>query len=377
MELMSIEDFLKQCCHCIVTQKRIEYKNISQKLINELADKKYEIESHDVTKELSIFCRKKWWLNGREAMLDLDMIVTVSPLAPFFFISYYYNVTVLNQLVNKRVWDELYLNVSLSMDCLSALTKEENEIIVILNKYGYGKIDRELELDRVILYPKQESLSSYHWLGGQPYLQRLLRFGVEYDEENTSLLDCTIDESVADVSDDIINLSKYAFYEDGSIKIRDKCRLEHKEALVRLDDLRKKYKGKQFISTLVSLKWHIATVEKTIGDIKIQLNIYIYLSKYIKAYYVQVEKTIIIDNIENKKLVLQDKYMDIDLMILLEAEELYEECNSVLDGLHYSRLTDIKHKVRITNRNGFHYEDVYIGELLFDIPRNAIYQNQV
>ena len=148
-------------------------------------------------------------------------------------------------------------------------------------------------------------------------------------------------------------------------------RCMHSQAIEELDSLCKEYGGGRLPDKEQSHVWHIGTYCTNEGDIQVVSATYIYVSLYIKTFYIQVQQTITVRDNEFNIITIKRNVFGDDAEVLFDfTTKMYYEAIGILERLGYERQQEINYKVYIEVVGEEMKKEVEIGELLFGLQRN-------
>ena len=314
--------------------------------------------------------RPKLTLNDCDTFVT-TMKVKVYPKSPCYEIYYEYEAILSNREKYGILFNSLSLYAITIKDVFYDYLKERQYIEELLNLNGYSNISTVDIHERIPLVPMDESRSGEEFLGGQHYLGYILCYGEELVDSNGKIAK-DIDQSLTNIAEEIIHLVKHSKFIDEEYVV-DECipRCMHSQAIEELDSLCKKYGGSRLPDKEQSYVWHIGTYCTNEGDIQVVSAIYIYVSLYIKTFYIQVQQTITVKDNEFNIITIKRNVFGDDAEVLFDfTTKLYYEAIDILDRLGYDRQQEINYKVYIDVVGEERKKEIELGELLFGLQRS-------
>ena len=358
---------------CIISKKeimnRIENYKSFDFLYSDCKIKNHILNS--VGPELLIqYERLKSTLNDCDRFVT-TMKVKVYPKLPCYEIYYEYEVILSNREKRGIFFDSLSLYAITIKDVFYDYLNERRYIEELLKLNGYINISTVDIQERIPLVPMDESRSGEEFLGCQYYLGHILCYGRELAISNGKIVK-DIDQSLTNISEEIIHLVDHSKFIDGKYVV-DECisRCIHSQGIQELDALCEEYGGRRLPDKEQSHVWHIGTYCTNEGDIQVVSSTYIYVSFYIKTFYIQVQQTITVKENEFNIITIKRNVFDDDAAVLFDfTTKLYYEAIDIFDRLGYDRQQEINYKVYIDVVGEETKKEIEIGELLFGLQRN-------
>ena len=358
---------------CIISKKEIMNQTENYKSFDFLYSD-CKLKNHIVNSfgpELLIqYGRPKLTLNDCDTFVT-TMKVKVYPKSPCYEIYYEYEVILSNREKYGIFFNSLSLYAITMKDVFYDYLKERQYIEELLKLNGYSNISTVDIHQRIPLVPMDESRSGEEFLGCQHYLGYILCYGEELGDSNGKIAK-DIDQSLTNIAEEIIHLVKHSKFIDEEYVV-DECipRCMHSQAIEELDSLCKKYGGSRLPDKEQSCVWHIGTYCTNEGDIQVVSATYIYVSLYIKPFYIQVQQTITVRDNEFNIITIKRNVFGDDAEVLFDfTTKMYYEAIGILERLGYERQQEINYKVYIEVVGEEMKKEVEIGELLFGLQRN-------
>ena len=358
---------------CIISKKEIMNQTENYKSFDFLYSD-CKLKNHIVNSfgpELLIqYGRPKLTLNDCDTFVT-TMKVKVYPKSPCYEIYYEYEVILSNREKYGIFFNSLSLYAITMKDVFYDYLKERQYIEELLKLNGYSNISTVDIHQRIPLVPMDESRSGEEFLGCQHYLGYILCYGEELGDSNGKIAK-DIDQSLTNIAEEIIHLVKHSKFIDEEYVV-DECipRCMHSQAIEELDSLCKKYGGSRLPDKEQSCVWHIGTYCTNEGDIQVVSATYIYVSLYIKTFYIQVQQTITVRDNEFNIITIKRNVFGDDAEVLFDfTTKMYYEAIGILERLGYERQQEINYKVYIEVVGEEMKKEVEIGELLFGLQRN-------
>ena len=358
---------------CIISKKEIMNQTENYKSFDFLYSD-CKLKNHIVNSfgpELLIqYGRPKLTLNDCDTFVT-TMKVKVYPKSPCYEIYYEYEVILSNREKYGIFFNSLSLYAITMKDVFYDYLKERQYIEELLKLNGYSNISTVDIHQRIPLVPMDESRSGEEFLGCQHYLGYILCYGEELGDSNGKIAK-DIDQSLTNIAEEIIHLVKHSKFIDEEYVV-DECipRCMHSQAIEELDSLCKKYGGSRLPDKEQSCVWHIGTYCTNEGDIQVVSATYIYVSLYIKTFYIQVQQTITVKDNEFNIITIKRNVFGDDAEVLFDlTTKMYYEAIGILERLGYERQQEINYKVYIEVVGEEMKKEVEIGELLFGLQRN-------
>lgn len=358
---------------CIISKKEIMNQVENYKSFDFLYSD-CKLKNHIVNSfgpELLIqYGRQKLILNDCDTFVT-TMKVKVYPKSPCYEIYYEYEVILSNREKYGIFFNSLSLYAITMKDVFYDYLKERQYIEELLKLNGYSNISTVDIHQRIPLVPMDESRSGEEFLGCQHYLGYILCYGEELGDSNGKIAK-DIDQSLTNIAEEIIHLVKHSKFIDEEYVV-DECipRCMHSQAIEELDSLCKKYGGSRLPDKEQSCVWHIGTYCTNEGDIQVVSATYIYVSLYIKTFYIQVQQTITVRDNEFNIITIKRNVFGDDAEVLFDfTTKMYYEAIGILERLGYERQQEINYKVYIEVVGEEMKKEVEIGELLFGLQRN-------
>ena len=358
---------------CIISKKEIMNQTENYKSFDFLYSD-CKLKNHIVNSfgpELLIqYGRPKLTLNDCDTFVT-TMKVKVYPKSPCYEIYYEYEVILSNREKYGIFFNSLSLYAITMKDVFYDYLKERQYIEELLKLNGYSNISTVDIHQRIPLVPMDESRSGEEFLGCQHYLGYILCYGEELGDSNGKIAK-DIDQSLTNIAEEIIHLVKHSKFIDEE-DVVDECipRCMHSQAIEELDSLCKKYGGSRLPDKEQSCVWHIGTYCTNEGDIQVVSATYIYVSLYIKTFYIQVQQTITVRDNEFNIITIKRNVFGDDAEVLFDfTTKMYYEAIGILERLGYERQQEINYKVYIEVVGEEMKKEVEIGELLFGLQRN-------
>ena len=307
---------------------------------------------------------------------DCDTLVTtmkvkVYPKAPYYEIYYEYEMILNNREKNGIFFDSLSLYAITINDVFHDYSNERQYIVELLELYGYSHISAVDINERIPLVSIAESRSGEEFLGCQHYLGRILCYGEEHSNANGNMA-MDIDQSLSNIAEEIMHLANHSKFINGNYVVDESIlRYMHLQTFEELDDLCKKYGGCQLPDKAQSHVWHIGTCCTNEGDIQVVSSTYLYISLYIKTFYIQVQQIITVQDDEFNTFSIKRNTFSDDAEVLLDSTtKMYYETIEILESLGYERQQEINYKVYIDVAGEEMKKEIEIGELLFGLQPN-------
>ena len=314
--------------------------------------------------------RVKLTLNDCDTFVT-TMKVKVYPKAPYYEIYYEYEMILNNREKNGIFFDSLSLYAITINDVFNEYSNERQYIVELLELYGYSHISTVNINERIPLVSIAESKSGEEFLGCQHYLGRILCYGEEHSNANGNMA-MDIDQSLSNIAEEIMHLANHSTFINGNYVVDESIpRYMHLQTFEGLDDLYKEYGGCQLPDKAQSYVWHIGTCCTDEGDIQIVSSTYLYISVYIKTFYIQVHQTITVQDDEFYTFSIKRNTFSDDAEVLLDSTtKMYYETIKILESLGYERQEEINYKVCIDVAGEEMKKEIEIGELLFGLQPN-------
>ena len=358
---------------CIISKKEIMNQTENYKSFDFLYSD-CKLKNHIVNSfgpELLIqYGRPKLTLNDCDTFVT-TMKVKVYPKSPCYEIYYEYEVILSNREKYGIFFNSLSLYAITMKDVFYDYLKERQYIEELLKLNGYSNISTVDIHQRIPLVPMDESRSGEEFLGCQHYLGYILCYGEELGDSNGKIAK-DIDQSLTNIAEEIIHLVKHSKFIDEEYVV-DECipRCMHSQAIEELDSLCKKYGGSRLPDKEQSCVWHIGTYCTNEADIQVVSATCIYVSLYIKTFYIQVQQTITVRDNEFNIITIKRNVFGDDAEVLFDfTTKMYYEAIGILERLGYERQQEINYKVYIEVVGEEMKKEVEIGELLFGLQRN-------
>ena len=314
--------------------------------------------------------RVKSTLNDCDTLMT-TMKVKVYPKSPYYEIYYEYEMILRNREKSGILFDSLSLYAITTNDAFNDYSNERQYIVELLELYGYSYMSTVDICKRIPLVPINASKSAKEFLGGQHYLGHILCYGEEYSDANGNIA-MDIDQSLSNIAEEIMHLANHSKFINGNYVVDESIlRYMHLQTFEELGDLCKKYGGCQLPDKAQSYVWHIGTYYTDEGDIQVVSSTYLYISLYIKTFYIQVRQTITVQNNEFNTFSIKGNTFSDDTEILLDSTaKMYYETIEILESQGYERQQEINYKVCIDVVGDEMKKEIEIGELLFGLQPN-------
>ena len=358
---------------CIISKKEIMNQVENYKSFDFLYSD-CKLKNHIVNSfgpELLIqYGRQKLTLNDCDTFVT-TMKVKVYPKSPCYEIYYEYEAILSNREKYGILFNSLSLYAITIKDVFCDYLKERQYIEELLKLNGYSNISTVDIHERIPLVPMDESRSGEEFLGGQHYLGYILCYGEELVDSNGKIAK-DIDQSLTNIAEEIIHLVNHSKFIDEEYVVDEYIsRCMHSQAIEELDSLCKEYGGGRLPDKEQSHVWHIGTYCTNEGDIQVVSATYIYVSFYIKTFYIQVQQTITVRDNEFNIITIKRNVFGDDAEVLFDfTTKMYYEAIGILERLGYERQQEINYKVYIEVVGEEMKKEVEIGELLFGLQRN-------
>ena len=314
--------------------------------------------------------RIKTTLNDCDTLMT-TMKIKVYPKSPYYEIYYEYEMILNNREKNGIFFDSLSLYAITINDVFHDYSNERQYIVELLELYGYSHISTVDINERIPLVSIAESRSGEEFLGCQHYLGRILYYGEEHSNANSNMA-MDIDQSLSNIAEEIMHLANHSKFINGNYVVDESIpRYMHLQTFEELDDLCKEYGGCQLPDKAQSYVWHIGTCCTDEGDIQVVSSTYLYISLYIKTFYIQVHQIITVHNDEFNTFSIKRNTFSDDAEVLLDSTtKMYYETIEILESLGYERQQEINYKVCIDVVGDEMKKEIEIGELLFGLQPN-------
>lgn len=314
--------------------------------------------------------RVKLTLNDCDTLVT-TMKVKVYPKSPYYEIYYEYEMILNNREKNGIFFDSLSLYAITINDVFNEYSNERQYIVELLELYGYSHISTVDINERIPLVSIAESRSDEEFLGCQHYLGYILCYGEEHSNANGNMA-IDIDQSLSNIAEEIMHLANHSTFINGNYVVDESTpRYMHLQTFEELDNLCKEYGGCQLPDKAQSHVWHIGTCCTNEGDIQVVSSTYLYISLYIKTFYIQVRQTITVqDNEFNTFSIKRNTFSDDAEVLLDSTAKMYYETIEILESQGYERQQEINYKVCIDVVGDEMKKEIEIGELLFGLQPN-------
>ena len=309
-------------------------------------------------------------LNDCDTLMT-TMKVKVYPKSPYYEIYYEYEIILSNREKSGILFDSLSLYAITTNDVFNDYSNERQYIVELLELYGYSYMSTVDICKRIPLVPINASKSAEEFLGGQHYLGHILCYAEEYSDANGNIV-MDIDQSLSNIAEEIIHLANHSKFINGNYVVDENIpRYMYSQIFEELGDLCKEYGGCQLPDKAQSHVWHIGTCCTNEGDIQVVSSTYLYISLYIKTFYIQVRQTITVQNNEFNTFSIKTNTFSDDAEVLLDSTaKMYYETIEILESLGYERQQEINYKVCIDVVGDEMKKEIEIGELLFGLQPN-------
>ena len=309
-------------------------------------------------------------LNDCDTLMT-TMKVKVYPKSPYYEIYYEYEMILSNREKSGILFDSLSLYAITTNDVFNDYSNERQYIVELLELYGYSYMSTVDICKRIPLVPINASKSAKEFLGGQHYLGHILCYGEEYSDANGNIA-MDIDQSLSNIAEEIIHLANHSKFINGNYVVDESIpRYMYSQTFEELGDLCKEYGGCQLPDKAQSHVWHIGTCCTNEGDIQVVSSTYLYISLYIKTFYIQVSQTITVqDNEFNTFSIKRNTFSDDAEVLLDSTAKMYYETIEILESQGYERQQEINYKVCIDVVGDEMKKEIEIGELLFGLQPN-------
>lgn len=309
-------------------------------------------------------------LNDCDTLMT-NMKVKVYPKSPYYEIYYEYEMILSNRKKSGILFDSLSLYAITINDVFNDYSNERQYIVELLELYGYSYISTIDICKRIPLVPINASKSAKEFLGGQHYLGHILCYGEGHSDANGNIV-MDIDQSLSNIAEEIIHLANHSKFINGNYVVDESIpRYMYSQTFEELGNLCKEYGGCQLPDKAQSHVWHIGTCCTNEGDIQVVSSTYLYISLYIKTFYIQVRQTITVqDNEFNTFSIKRNTFSDDAEVLLDSTAKMYYETIEILESQGYERQQEINYKVCIDVVGDEMKKEIEIGELLFGLQPN-------
>lgn len=309
-------------------------------------------------------------LNDCDTLMT-NMKVKVYPKSPYYEIYYEYEMILSNRKKSGILFDSLSLYAITINDFFNDYSNERQYIVELLELYGYSYMSTIDICKRIPLVPINASKSAKEFLGGQHYLGHILCYGEGHSDANGNIV-MDIDQSLSNIAEEIIHLANHSKFINGNYVVDESIpRYMYSQTFEELGNLCKEYGGCQLPDKAQSHVWHIGTCCTNEGDIQVVSSTYLYISLYIKTFYIQVRQTITVqDNEFNTFSIKRNTFSDDAEVLLDSTAKMYYETIEILESQGYERQQEINYKVCIDVVGDEMKKEIEIGELLFGLQPN-------
>ena len=309
-------------------------------------------------------------LNDCDTLMT-TMKVKVYPKSPYYEIYYEYEMILSNRKKSGILFDSLSLYAITINDVFNDYSNERQYIVELLELYGYSYMSTIDICKRIPLVPINASKSAKEFLGGQHYLGHILCYGEGHSDANGNIV-MDIDQSLSNIAEEIIHLANHSKFINGNYVVDESIpRYMYSQTFEELGNLCKEYGGCQLPDKAQSHVWHIGTCCTNEGDIQVVSSTYLYISLYIKTFYIQVRQTITVqDNEFNTFSIKRNTFSDDAEVLLDSTAKMYYETIEILESQGYERQQEINYKVCIDVVGDEMKKEIEIGELLFGLQPN-------
>ena len=309
-------------------------------------------------------------LNDCDTLMT-NMKVKVYPKSPYYEIYYEYEMILSNRKKSGILFDSLSLYAITINDVFNDYSNERQYIVELLELYGYSYMSTIDICKRIPLVPINASKSAKEFLGGQHYLGHILCYGEGHSDANGNIV-MDIDQSLSNIAEEIIHLANHSKFINGNYVVDESIpRYMYSQTFEELGNLCKEYGGCQLPDKAQSHVWHIGTCCTNEGDIQVVSSTYLYISLYIKIFYIQVRQTITVqDNEFNTFSIKRNTFSDDAEVLLDSTAKMYYETIEILESQGYERQQEINYKVCIDVVGDEMKKEIEIGELLFGLQPN-------
>lgn len=309
-------------------------------------------------------------LNDCDTLMT-NMKVKVYPKSPYYEIYYEYEMILSNRKKSGILFDSLSLYAITINDVFNDYSNERQYIVELLELYGYSYMSTIDICKRIPLVPINASKSAKEFLGGQHYLGHILCYGEGHSDANGNIV-MDIDQSLSNITEEIIHLANHSKFINGNYVVDESIpRYMYSQTFEELGNLCKEYGGCQLPDKAQSHVWHIGTCCTNEGDIQVVSSTYLYISLYIKTFYIQVRQTITVqDNEFNTFSIKRNTFSDDAEVLLDSTAKMYYETIEILESQGYERQQEINYKVCIDVVGDEMKKEIEIGELLFGLQPN-------
>ena len=309
-------------------------------------------------------------LNDCDTLMT-NMKVKVYPKSPYYEIYYEYEMILSNRKKSGILFDSLSLYAITINDVFNDYSNERQYIVELLELYGYSYMSTIDICKRIPLVPINASKSAKEFLGGQHYLGHILCYGEGHSDANGNIV-MDIDQSLSNIAEEIIHLANHSKVINGNYVVDESIpRYMYSQTFEELGNLCKEYGGCQLPDKAQSHVWHIGTCCTNEGDIQVVSSTYLYISLYIKTFYIQVRQIITVqDNEFNTFSIKRNTFSDDAEVLLDSTAKMYYETIEILESLGYERQQEINYKVCIDVVGDEMKKEIEIGELLFGLQPN-------
>ena len=309
-------------------------------------------------------------LNDCDTLMT-NMKVKVYPKSPYYEIYYEYEMILSNRKKSGILFDSLSLYAITINDVFNDYSNERQYIVELLELYGYSYMSTIDICKRIPLVPINASKSAKEFLGGQHYLGHILCYGEGHSDANGNIV-MDIDQSLSNIAEEIIHLANHSKFINGNYVVDESIpRYMYSQTFEELGNLCKEYGGCQLPDKAQSHVWHIGTCCTNEGDIQVVSSTYLYISLYIKTFYIQVRQTITVQDDEFNTFSIKRNTFSDDAEVLLDSTaKMYYETIEILESQGYERQQEINYQVCIDVVGDEMKKEIEIGELLFGLQPN-------
>lgn len=368
------KNFINLCKNLVARGDNIYKRGIPENLIRELKEVCTKFNIDKVSGKVTFLETFKVNINNQVDEIVINMVINISPIWPIYWVDYDLTGCIHNRfLLDKYLFEKLCFDYSLEESYLKQFVVKKSIIDRICKKYGYSEISRHKVYDRIRLYPDELKMDAIDKLGGQAVLARILEFGIEYDDTiyGQRKLSLDIDPALAKLANDVVDLSRDTFENNGVIYIGSSrpCK-NHKEIINLIDEQSRLRGGKRVFESQFAYIWDFGRGKAIEGNLEIELSFQFYLSKYINSYCI-VPKQVVTIHDENLCGVLEAYTVSDDMLVITNTADSFYlwGLEEVLSGMRYFRLDNAPYKVLINKKDVCN--DVYvrgeveIGKIIF------------
>lgn len=378
---MDINDFIELCKKKVAQGQYLKRRKFTSKLLGAVKGARgLSLKQRD-SGLIAISKEEKIRVNNGTDIIVLQMNIHISPVEKFFWVYYTCTGILANRKVSHILFDTLEFFFYYPEYLNGIFEKEPEEVSAILRYYGYTEIPYRLLEQRIDLYPTDRKVKPIDKLGGQSTLERILEYGLEYSSDwrkGYYRLELDIDQELVDIASEVISLSQHAYRLEGNICISNDIKVkDHSEAIKIIENICQEYGGERMEDSSLAYRWDLGTAYRDDGDIRIQVAIMLYLSKYTNSYYIKAEEKIIVHCHDDIKLEFKDCTVGDDVLLLVDMVNQYYACDEKLLSQGIFRQKDVSYTIElgIRDESGKYKgkENVEIGQLLFGLTKKECY----